>query len=47
MFADWFYGVIGHLESCNENCCECVYSGKKIVDSMFLLNVENILNLIF
>ena len=52
--ADWWYAVIGHLDSCNQNCCRCHYSGKKISDSVFcqekpmhviILNAFNIFKL--
>ncbi|XP_027934575.1 F-box protein At2g32560-like [Vigna unguiculata] len=39
---DWFYGVIGHLESCNENCCECVYSDTLIVEFRQFPKVSNL-----
>ncbi|KAK7344866.1 hypothetical protein VNO77_15049 [Canavalia gladiata] len=29
---DWWYGVIGHLDSCNQNYCACQYSDTLIVE---------------
>ncbi|QCE05469.1 transcriptional corepressor LEUNIG_HOMOLOG-like isoform X1 [Vigna unguiculata] len=29
---DWWYAVIGHLDSCNQNCCRCHYSDTLIVE---------------
>ncbi|CAJ1967746.1 unnamed protein product [Sphenostylis stenocarpa] len=29
---DWWYAVIGHLDSCNENRCECQYSDTLMVE---------------
>ena len=35
--ADWWYAVIGHLDSCNHNSCQCHYNGNKISHSIFSL----------
>ncbi|BAT96282.1 hypothetical protein VIGAN_08319700 [Vigna angularis var. angularis] len=29
---DWWYAVIGHLDSCNKNCCQCEYNDTLIVE---------------
>lgn len=40
--AGWWYGVVGHLESCDENdtYCRCHNSGEWIWDFFFPLKVE-------
>ncbi|XP_047179204.1 F-box protein At2g32560-like [Vigna umbellata] len=39
---DWFNGVIGHLESCNESCCECENSDTLIVEFRHFPKVSNL-----
>ncbi|XP_052729969.1 F-box protein At2g26850 isoform X2 [Vigna angularis] len=29
---DWWYAVIGHLDSCSRNCCQCHYSDTLILE---------------
>lgn len=46
--AGWWYGVVGHLESCNgnENHCRCHISGE-LINVNFLLDICYYQSLLF
>lgn len=42
---DWWYAIIGHLQSCKEdNHCQCHLSGEKIFGFIYCIDINLIIS---